>query len=557
MTKSLRTTIRVVAIAFLLATLLPHPLRADDPARIRKQLERMDRQFTPEGFLRAVNDRDVKAVKLFLAGGIDVKSRNSSNETALHLASNNDDAEMVSLLLKAGPDINAKDDRGKTPLLDSATNGQGTAKTIPLLLAAGADLAIRYQYGTSIVYEAANMDNAGTLLALIKAGAKLDAANDKGETPLFLAASMGRKVVTPLLIQAGANLNARDEDGETALIASATTGELESVRLLTAAKADASLADQHGRTALINAAGITSAQMQSFKIDDASVTRMVEILLAAGSDVKARSKLDATTPLIAAAREGHADAVALLLARKPPLNSKTDPDGYTALMEAAKAGHAEVVRLLLAAGADVKVKDRVGRTAATWAADYPEVVALLGGAPASSKPGSKSTAAMKTAVPAARAPGKTVTPEQKAEAQAKLEELGYRWFDESTFVSSATKGEVEAAQAFLDYGLSVDSKDSDDHTTTPLLRAASNDDSALGLFLIEHGANVNAKDQNGSTPLLLAASQCGQTALLKALLKAGADVNARAAGGATPFMMADVSSCAANAKVLKAAGGKK
>jgi ankyrin repeat protein len=103
----------------------------------------------------------------------------------------------------------------------------------------------------------------------------------------------------------------------------------------------------------------------------------------------------------------------------------------------------------------------------------------------------------------------------------------------------------------------VDSKDSRDHTTTPLINAASNDDPALGLFLIEHGANVNAKDDNGSTPLLLAASHCNQTPLLSALIKAGANVNAKAAGGATPAMMAEISNCTANLKVVRAAAAKK
>jgi ankyrin repeat protein len=533
---------------FTLVVFLAAAMHAQDPAKIKKQLERMDRQFTADGFLKAVDDRDVKAVRLFLAGGIDVNARNSSGESALHLAADNDDAEMVALLLKSRPDINAKDERGKTPLLDAATNGQGTAKTIPLLIAGGADLGIHYKYGTSIVFEAANSDNAGTLLALIKAGAKLDAPNEKGETPLQLAASMGRKV-TPILIKAGANLNARDEDGQTPLVAAATTGETEAMRLLIDANADVNAADKSGRTALINVAGITSQQMHSFSVDEAAITGTVDALIAAGADVKAKNKLDATTPLIAAAREGHADSVSHLIAAKAPLNSKTDPDGFTALMEAAKAGHADVVKLLVAAGADVKLKDRTGRTATKWAADYPDIVATLGGGSTAS--GSKAKA------PAPRAAGKTVTAKQKADAQQRLEDLGYRYFDEDNFVMSAAKGEVDAARAFLDYGLSVDSKDSRDHTTTPLLNAASNDDPALGLFLIEQGANVNAKDDNGSTPLLLASSHCSQTPLLAALIKAGADVNAKAAGGATPAMMAEISKCSANLKALRAVKAKK
>ncbi len=540
MTRSLHITLHVVLLAL---TLFSVRVFAQDAERSKKQLQRMDRQFTPGDFLKAVDERDTKAVRLFLSAGIDVHAKNSSGETALHLAANNDDAETIAMLLKAGADINAKDERGKTPLLAAVTNGYGGIKATPPLIAAGADLKTRYQYGNSILFEAANSDAVAPVQALIKAGAELDAANEKGETPLFYAASLGRKV-TPLLIQAGANVNAKNKDGQTPLIAAAENGELESVRLLIDAKANVNAADSQGRTALINAAGLTAANMKSFSIDEAAVTRMVDLLLAAGADVKAKSQLDSTTPLIAAAREGHADGVAHLLTAKAPPNAKTTPDGYTALIEAAKAGHTDVVKQLLAAGADSKLKDRVGRTAAAWGADYPEVVALLGGTSSPSKAKTQ---------PATKA----VSADQKEKAQQRLEELGYRWFDESNFVMSAHKGEVAAAQAFLDYGLSVDSKDPNDHVTTPLLAAATADDPALGLFLISKGANVNAKDTNGSTPLLLASEHCGQTPLVKALIKAGADVNAKAAGGATPLMMAEIMKCADTVKLLKAAGAKK
>ena len=51
-----------------------------------------------DGFLKAVEERDVRAVKRFIAGGIDVKAHNSSGETALHLAAAND----IALLFRDG-----------------------------------------------------------------------------------------------------------------------------------------------------------------------------------------------------------------------------------------------------------------------------------------------------------------------------------------------------------------------------------------------------------------------------------------------------------------------
>ncbi|HEY5610602.1 MAG TPA: ankyrin repeat domain-containing protein, partial [Thermoanaerobaculia bacterium] len=456
---------------------------AQDP-KIAKALERMDREFTPESFLDAVDDGEMKAVELFLRGKIDVNAKNSRGETALHIAADDDDAKLIAMFLKAGADVNAKDKNGETPLFRAAGNGHGGVKATQPLIAAGADLTLKYEYGNTAMHEAVMSDFEVPLKALIAAGADINAKNEEGETPLRIAAMYGRKV-TPILIQAGADPNLKDGDNVTPLLASATNGEVESVRLLLGAKADAKPADDLGGTPLSYAAAITPTMMTSFKKTEHDITTIVEMLIAAGSDVNAKLKYSGETPLSLAARNGHAGAVSLLLNAKANVNAKTDPDQSTPLMEAAKEGHPEVVKLLLANGADAKAKDRLGKTAAKWSADHPEVAALLGG----------------TVSPSVAQP-KVVSAEQMEIARKKLFDLGFRDFDEDTFVSSAHTGNVEAAQAFLEYGLRVDSKSSQDRATTPLLAAASLADPTLGLFLIKAGANVNAQDQNGSTPLI-------------------------------------------------------
>ncbi|HEY7171135.1 MAG TPA: ankyrin repeat domain-containing protein [Vicinamibacterales bacterium] len=73
--------------------------------------------------------------------------------------------------------------------------------------------------------------------------------------------------------------------------------------------------------------------------------------------------------------------------------------------------------------------------------------------------------------------------------------------------------------------------------TTPLHRAAYQDDVARVEALIRSGANVNAATDLGVTPLWLAA-QNGSEAVLKALLAAGANPNAALLAGETPVMVA-------------------
>lgn len=473
----------------------------------------MDMEPEEDTFLKAVKRGDIPAAKKFLENGADINARDSSKNTALQIAVRNvairhvdfrdNDIEMVRMLIKAGADLT---------LLDQSEN--------------------------NIVGSAVEYDASEAVEVLIEAGAEIEVGNKRGETPLFYAAAYGRKAL-PILIQAGADVNTANNDGDTALMYAAKLGEVEAIRLLIEAGANVNLAGPRGDTALIYAAGINRSQMSSYEVDETMLAAMVELFLAAGADVEASTN-EGVTALIAAAQEGHLKAAELLINAGANLNAKTAVDGFTPLMEAAKAGYANMVSLLLEAGADPTLTDRVGRSAVEWGADYPDIVVMLGGTPA------KTTA-----------PVREVTSEQREQARQTLFELGYRDFTESMFVMSTGKGELEAVKAFLDYGLSVDSKDPRDHATTPLLVAASLETPDIGLLLIEAGADVNAKDTNGSTPLIWAAQKCGLQELVKALVEAGADVNAKAAGGATPLMMAETYNCSENIAILKNAGAKK
>jgi len=55
---------------------------------------------------------------------------------------------------------------------------------------------------------------------------------------------------------------------------------------------------------------------------------------------------------------------------------------------------------------------------------------------------------------------------------------------------------------------------------------------------IKAGADVNARDKNGWTPLMYAAWKNQNPEVIKVLLEAGADVNARNKYGGTPLMYA-------------------
>jgi ankyrin repeat protein len=157
-----------------------------------------------------------------------------------------------------------------------------------LLQAAGVD-----PDGTTALHWAAYHDRIDEVRVLLGKGAKADVANRFGSTPLSLACRNGNEAMVALLLEAGADPNAGAEPP-----------------LLTASR--------HGRPGVLKA------------------------LLAKGAKVDSNA-------LMAAAAEGHADAVGLLLdaGAKPK-------SGFGPLHVAARNGRLDAVRVLLKAGADPK-----------------------------------------------------------------------------------------------------------------------------------------------------------------------------------------------------------
>jgi uncharacterized protein len=85
-------------------------------------------------------------------------------------------------------------------------------------------------------------------------------------------------------------------------------------------------------------------------------------------------------------------------------------------------------------------------------------------------------------------------------------------------------GHTAAVEALLDKGSDVNARDQ--NGWTPLLEAVFGGHADTVRVLLDRGANVNATDQTGWTPLMEAAAK-GHTEVIKILLAYGAAVNAR------------------------------
>jgi hypothetical protein len=126
---------------------------------------------------------------------------------------------------------------------------------------------------------------------------------------------------------------------------------------------------------------------------------------------------------------------------------------------------------------------------------------------------------------------------REKKARQELEKLGIPYNSEE-FINRARQGDAAAVDLFLAAGMNPDVKD--DYGRTALMfvpRKGCTDIVRLLIVraLLDKGADVNAKNKNGNTPLRFAA-MADDTDIVKALLDKGADMNMRNELGTTALM---------------------
>jgi len=177
-----------------------------------------------------------------------------------------------------------------------------------------------------------------TVIGLLSLG-MLSAASD---ARLAEAAMRGDAKAVKSLIEQKADVNGAQGDGTTALHWAASNDDVEMVKMLIAAGANVKAATRLGAITPI------------FMACENGSPKAIEALLNAGVDANS-VKANGTTALMIAASSGSAAAVNVLLARGADINAKEAVHGQTALMFAAALNRDEAIRALLAKGADANV----------------------------------------------------------------------------------------------------------------------------------------------------------------------------------------------------------
>ncbi len=174
-----------------------------------------------DGLFAAAHNGDAAGIARLIAGGADVRARDSYGRTPLHVAAYAGRHDAMRALASGGADPNAlENDRYDIVTTAAVANDLPTLKVALALGDRPGNITSRYD-GTALI-AAAHLGHADIVRELIRAGAPLDHINNLGWTALIESIVLGdggpRHVATlKALVEAGANVNLADRNGSTPL----------------------------------------------------------------------------------------------------------------------------------------------------------------------------------------------------------------------------------------------------------------------------------------------------------------------------------------------------
>jgi uncharacterized protein len=219
-------------------------------------------------FLQACRDDDAASVNYFIEQNVAViNTEDDDGWTSLIVASIYNRIEILKILVRAGAVVNLPNMEGARAL--SWACQVRSWKCFRLLLDLGAE--VNYQdmsSGFSPIMAACEVRFIDAVRILIAAGADVDLMMEDGSTCLMLTAWNGHTDILLLLIGAGADINRVSESGQTALMYAATFGHDECLEALLEAGADVNMEDIDGCTALTKASGSGNRVAEKLLLDN-------------------------------------------------------------------------------------------------------------------------------------------------------------------------------------------------------------------------------------------------------------------------------------------------
>jgi ankyrin repeat protein len=436
--------------------------------------------------IEAVRAKNTERVRSLIAERVDVNARQGDQATALHWAAHLDDGKTVDLLLRAGARADVADDTGATPLYLACLNRN--AEIVTRLLDAGANAKTSLLGGETALMTCARAGNAIAVRALLRRGALVNARESAhDQTALMWAAAQSHPDVVAALVEGGADVRVRSRE-YTQTVTSEVTQRAGREELNYAVP-------RGGSTALLFAA----------RSGDAESARL---LIAAGADVN-DALPDGSSALIVAAHSGHTRAAEMLLDKGA--NANVDAVGYTALHAAVLRSDLTLVKALLAHGANPNAPITKGTPVRRNSQDFELPKTLMGATPYL-----LAARFLEADIMRALAAGGADTRMRMKDGATPL--MAAAGMGIAAPAQDEKRGTDRRGLAILDGGI-----------VEPESRVLETINTALTL-----GSDIDAANPSGDTALHIAAAQ-GYDTVVTALVERGANINARNARGQTPL----------------------
>ena len=390
---------------------------------------------------------------------------------------------------------------------------------------------------TALMHAVGN-GNAKIVTELLQHGANVNIRLDNGNSALIFAASKQPADMAAALLAKGADFHVHNRQGETPLLFAAQTGQTQIVRMLLAKGEDIHEADRRSRSAL------------SLAVENGREAT-VELLLAQGADehdlkstrASSNSPSGSTSDLRGSGRTtvtvNGVTTISMMGAATQNLNVMPP------LVFAAKYGSTALLQFLWArTGSDVKQRYGWNILCNAVQSDRPNAVKFL----------------LDQKISASQPP----MPMRQKGSPVHF----FNGYDPSKVYTplhyAAALQTPEIARLLIEHGADVNAEDM--AGTTPLLAAVGGSHLATLRLLIEHGANARAAERTSGRNALMrgvydvkvarllldhgvdvdARDRSGRTALMQCysppvtalLIERGADINARDVQGATALLMA-------------------
>lgn len=387
----------------------------------------------------------------------------------------------VKQALALGADPNARNKNGKTPLHEAFLFvGEWTLPILQALVEAGADVNAADGAFTPLIY-ATSMGQSSLVDFLLANGALVNQQIER--TALMFAAEGGHLEIAQKLIEAGANVNAAHKN-YTALQETIFRNNLPMVQLLIAHGADVNFADTWRKALLWGTVPIT--------------TVLVEHGMLMPGD---------QTGIARRAYEGNIPKVQEWL----KLATYTKEAKEYLLLWATAGGHAEMVRFLLQARINQNIATAFEIAASNGMTD---IVQVLLEQPLALSSGEKQTV-FRRAVEHRQ----TDTVKNLLAAGFDGTGIAYPAFGQTFLYLAVMQGDVPTTRVLLAAKADPNVTDSVEGAA-PLHKAVEAGRLELVQVLVEAGADLTQKDNNGRTPLELAQA-AHKTALVEYLSRAG------------------------------------